>query len=168
MESNQILSTLTPFKKYAKLATCQLNQWAMSFLHNRDNIIKSIKECKAIGATYRLGPELEITGYTCEDHFFEMDTVRHSWEMLADILRDPELTKDILCDIGMPVTYNHALYNCRVYCLNQEVILIRPKLYLAGGDNYREQRWFTAFNHSEGHAVYDDFELPDVIRQIKN
>ena len=80
------------FKRYARLATCQLNQWAMSFLHNRDNIIKSIRQCRALGAAYRLGPELEIPGYGCEDHFFELDTVRHSWEMLADILRDPELT----------------------------------------------------------------------------
>ena len=79
---------MATFKRYARLATCQLNQWAMSFLHNRDNIIKSIRQCRALGAAYRLGPELEIPGYGCEDHFFELDTVRHSWEMLADILRD--------------------------------------------------------------------------------
>lgn len=118
-------------KKYAKLATCQLNQWAMSFKHNRDNIIKSIQIAKAKGAKYRLGPELEITGYTCEDHFFEPDTVNHSWEMLSDILRDKQLTKGILCDIGMPVNYNGVLYNCRVFCLDQEALLIRPKLYMA-------------------------------------
>ena len=29
-------------KKYAMLATCQLNQWAMSFRKNKENIIKSI------------------------------------------------------------------------------------------------------------------------------
>jgi NAD+ synthase (glutamine-hydrolysing) len=29
-------------KKYAALATCSLNQWAMSFNHNKKNIIKSI------------------------------------------------------------------------------------------------------------------------------
>ena len=29
-----------------------------------------------MGATYRLGPELEITGYSCEDHFFEQN---HRW-----------------------------------------------------------------------------------------
>lgn len=90
----------------------------MSFTHNRDNIVSSIKMAKSLGAKYRLGPELEITGYTCEDHFFEPDTVRHSWEMLATILKDKDLTKDILCDIGMPVSWNGVLYNCRVFCLN--------------------------------------------------
>ena len=27
------------------------------------------------GCTYRVGPELEICGYSCEDHFLENDTV---------------------------------------------------------------------------------------------
>lgn len=90
----------------------------MSFVHNRDNIIKSIEMCKEKGAAYRLGPELEVCGYSCEDHFFELDTVKHCWEMLADILRDSTLTEDILCDIGMPVIYNGTLYNCRIFCLN--------------------------------------------------
>ena len=39
-----------------------------------------------MGATYRVGPELEVSGYGCEDHFFELDTVKHSWQVIADIL----------------------------------------------------------------------------------
>jgi NAD+ synthase (glutamine-hydrolysing) len=31
----------------------------------------------------QLGPELEIPGYGCEDHFLELDTVDHSWEAVA-------------------------------------------------------------------------------------
>ena len=98
-----------------------------------------------MGARFRTGPELEVSGYGCEDHFFELDTVKHSWETLAEILADEDLTKDIICDIGMPLHYKNSLYNCRVFCLNQEIKLIRPKMYLAGGNNYREGRWFTSW-----------------------
>lgn len=31
----------------------------------------------------QVGPELEVCGYGCEDHFNELDTVEHSWEVLA-------------------------------------------------------------------------------------
>lgn len=31
----------------------------------------------------QVGPELELPGYGCEDHFLELDTVEHSWECLA-------------------------------------------------------------------------------------
>jgi NAD+ synthase (glutamine-hydrolysing) len=56
---------------------------------------------------YRVGPELEISGYGCEDHFLEIDTFQHSWECLAEILKSPE-TRDILCDIGMPVMHKNV------------------------------------------------------------
>lgn len=60
------------------MATCNLNQWAMDFDCNLKHIKESIAEAKAGGAKIRLGPELEITGYGCEDHFLELDTVSHA------------------------------------------------------------------------------------------
>ena len=61
-----------------KVATCNLNQWAMDFDNNLRNIKESISKAKEAGAVIRVGPELEITGYGCEDHFLEQDTVSHS------------------------------------------------------------------------------------------
>lgn len=61
-----------------KVATCNLNQWSMDFDYNLNNIKDSIAKAKEAGAVIRLGPELEITGYGCEDHFLELDTVTHS------------------------------------------------------------------------------------------
>lgn len=58
--------------QYVKIATCTLNQWAMDFEGNKQRIIESIQKAKDSGAKYRLGPELEIPGYTCEDHFLEV------------------------------------------------------------------------------------------------
>ncbi len=31
----------------------------------------------------QVGPELELCGYGCEDHFYELDTATHCWEALA-------------------------------------------------------------------------------------
>ena len=86
------------------LATCNLNQWAMDFKGNYTRIKESIVQAKESGASYRLGPELEITGYGCEDHFLETDTFIHAWEILGQIL-DSDLTDNILCDIGMPMMF---------------------------------------------------------------
>lgn len=52
----------------ATLATCNLNQWALDFDGNQERIIESIRRAKAAGASLRVGPELEITGYGCQDH----------------------------------------------------------------------------------------------------
>ncbi|KAG8373104.1 hypothetical protein BUALT_Bualt12G0135900 [Buddleja alternifolia] len=58
-----------------KVATCSLNQWAMDFDCNMKIMKESVSRAKDSGAAIRLSPELEITGYGCEDHFLELDTV---------------------------------------------------------------------------------------------
>jgi len=140
----------------AVVATCNLNQWAMDFTGNLKRIRKSIAEAKKAGATLRLGPELEIPGYGCEDHFLEEDTTAHSWEVLAKLLAD-DSTDGLLCDFGMPVMHQGVRYNCRVLCLNGDILLIRPKLFLANDGNYRETRWFTRWHYG---WVLQDFVLP--------
>ncbi|KAJ6820440.1 glutamine-dependent NAD(+) synthetase isoform X1 [Iris pallida] len=139
-----------------KVATCNLNQWAMDFDTNLGNIKKSISKAKEAGAVIRIGPELEITGYGCEDHFLEQDTVAHAWECLKDILSG-DWTDSILCSIGMPILYESVRYNCQVFCLNGKILMIRPKISLANDGNYRELRWFSAWTLKEKLV---DFQLP--------
>ncbi|CAM6096271.1 unnamed protein product [Calypogeia fissa] len=149
--------------RLVKVATCNLNQWAMDFTGNLARIKQSIRQAKDAGAAYRVGPELEIPGYGCEDHFLEHDTCSHSWEALAEILLS-DLTDGIVCDIGLPVEQAGVRYNCRVFCLDGRILLIRPKMYLANDGNYRELRWFSAWKHR---SELVDFKLPDVISKIK-
>ncbi|MCA9969757.1 MAG: hypothetical protein KC425_06060, partial [Anaerolineales bacterium] len=144
------------------LATCNLNQWALDFDGNLERIVESIQIAKARGARYRLGPELEIPGYGCQDAFLEGDTLRHSWEALAQLL-EGDLTDDLLCDVGMPVMHHNVRYNCRVLLLNRRILLIRPKMILAGDGNYREPRWFAAWQQPR---TVVDHPLPRTIRAL--
>ncbi len=146
----------------ATLATCNLNQWSLDFEGNCERIIESIERAKALDARYRLGPELEITGYSCEDHFLEEDTLRHSWESLARIISGG-YTDGILCDIGMPVMHKSVRYNCRVFVCDGKILLIRPKKVLAAEGNYREPRWFAAWQ--KGWKT-EPFHVPSEIREI--
>lgn len=127
------------------LATCSLNQWALDFEGNLKRILQSISEAKTKGACYRLGPELEVCGYGCEDHFYEEDTTLHSFQALACLLKSP-VTDNIVCDVGMPVLHNNVRYNCKVIFYNRKILLIRPKMIMANDGNYREMRWFTPWN----------------------
>jgi NAD+ synthase (glutamine-hydrolysing) len=89
-----------------------------------------------------------------------MDTYLHCDQSLAKILKS-DLTYGILCDIGMPVLHNNVRYNCRVYCLDGKIILIRPKMYLADDGNYRERRFFSAYKDD---GVLKDHTLSDLLR----
>uniref|UniRef100_A0A2I3T6Y5 Glutamine-dependent NAD(+) synthetase n=2 Tax=Pan TaxID=9596 RepID=A0A2I3T6Y5_PANTR len=149
------------------VATCALNQWALDFEGNLQRILKS--ESGAAGAPVWggarapwLGPGLPVAGYGCWDHYYESDTLLHSFEVLAALLESP-VTQDIICDVGMPVMHRNVRYNCRVIFLNRKILLIRPKMALANEGNYRELRWFTPWSRSR-HT--EEYFLPRMIQDL--
>ncbi|KAM5317233.1 glutamine-dependent NAD(+) synthetase [Glossophaga mutica] len=144
------------------VATCALNQWALDFEGNLQRILKSIEIAKQKGAKYRLGPELEICGYGCWDHYYESDTLLHSLQVLAALLESP-VTQDIICDVGMPVMHRNVRYNCRVIFLNRKILLIRPKMALANEGNYHELRWFTPWSRSR---QTEEYFLPRMLQDL--
>eukprot|EP01054_Gregarina_sp_Poly1_P010593 Gregarina_sp_Poly_1__10592@NODE_78_length_15809_cov_160_365646_g66_i0_p3_GENE_NODE_78_length_15809_cov_160_365646_g66_i0NODE_78_length_15809_cov_160_365646_g66_i0_p3_ORF_typecomplete_len722_score69_45NAD_synthase/PF02540_17/8e53CN_hydrolase/PF00795_22/2_5e11CN_hydrolase/PF00795_22/5_8e03Asn_synthase/PF00733_21/0_18_NODE_78_length_15809_cov_160_365646_g66_i068038968 len=65
----------------------------------------------------------------------------------------------------MPVEHNSVRYNCRVYLLNNKILLVRPKLFLANDGAYRETRHFGAWKI---HAELEEFILPKSIQRFNN
>ena len=57
------------------VSSCNLNQHCLDFKNNLKNIIELINIAKSHNSQIRVGPELEICGYSCEDHYLEIDTV---------------------------------------------------------------------------------------------
>ncbi|KAJ9101237.1 glutamine-dependent NAD(+) synthetase [Naganishia friedmannii] len=139
-----------------------LGQHSLDFEGNYDRIVRSIVIAKERGATLRVGPELEIPGYGCLDHFLEGDTILHSWEILAKILSNPDC-RDIVCDVGMPMTHKNNNFNCRVIIYNGKILLIRPKMWMANDGNYRELRHFAPWHK---HRQVEDHSLPKIIRDV--
>lgn len=92
------------------------------------------------------------SGYSCEDHFYESDTLLHCWEILANLLKST-ICEDMLIDVGMPVMHKNVTYNCRVAFLNRRVLLIRPKMRLCEDGNYRESRWFSPWTKVKGDPI---------------
>jgi NAD+ synthase (glutamine-hydrolysing) len=146
----------------AIVASCTLNQWALDFDGNCERVIESIRQAKAAGATLRCGPELEITGYGCLDHFLEADMELHCFDSLAEIISHDDC-QDILLDIGMPLRHRNVNYNCRILAHNRKILLIRPKLSLAQDGNYREMRYFTPW---KGVRVVEEYFLPSIISKV--
>jgi NAD+ synthase (glutamine-hydrolysing) len=148
------------------LATCSLNQWALDFAGNLERILDSIVTAKRIHrARIRVGPELEVTGYSCEDHFLEPDTVHHAWQTVAQVLRLTQVPpyNDILVTLSMPVNCRGVLYNCSLVIYNSKILLIKPKTVLADDGNYRESRWFKPW--SNGNTLLE-YVLPDEITRL--
>ncbi|KAK3994713.1 hypothetical protein QBC44DRAFT_340606 [Cladorrhinum sp. PSN332] len=145
------------------VATCNLNQWVLDWEGNLSRIIESIHLAKEAGARLRVGPELEISGYSCLDHFHELDIFEHSLEMLRRLLLD-ESCHGILLDVGLPILHRNIKYNCRVIALDGKILLIRPKMWLANDGNYREMRHFTPWMRPRETEL---FHLPKSLAEVQ-
>ncbi|GJN07694.1 hypothetical protein PR202_ga25546 [Eleusine coracana subsp. coracana] len=118
-----------------RVATCNLNQWAMDFDTNLRNVKDSITRAKAAGAAIRVGPELELTGYGCEDHFLEQDTTAHA-SMAAETCEElftPNAPRIDLALNGVEVFMNASGSHHQLRKLNLRIDSIRNATRLCGG-----------------------------------
>lgn len=123
------------YKQYVRIGVAALCNHPLDFEGNLKRIMESIRISKQERCMMRVGGELEITGYSCEDHFLEIDTLVHAWEVVESILKSG-ITEGILTDLGMPILHMGVLYNCRLVVLNSKIVGIRAKMTLANGGNY--------------------------------
>jgi NAD+ synthase (glutamine-hydrolysing) len=147
---------------HVKVGLCSLNNDPLDFKNNLRKIMLSIEECKRLNCSIRVGGELDISGYACEDHFLEYDTIFHSWDVIKDILVSG-VTNGIVAEVGCPILHKAALYNGRVILHNSKVIAIRVKMILADGGNYFETRHFSAWKYPR---QVGEFMLPQIIQDV--
>jgi len=145
------------------VSSCNLNQWALDFVGNKDRIISAVKKAKEDGSALIVTPELSICGYSCLDAFLEQDTTMHSWEVLHDLLEHPDC-QGIIVDLGMPIMLRSCLYNCRIIFRNKTILYARPKMALANDGLFREMRHFTPWQPKRVEWLL----LPPGLRKFSN
>ena len=108
---------------------------------NAEETIYCIKEAAKNKASMIVFPELSLTGYSCEDLFFQSTLIDAAEKATKTIL---EATKDLslLAIIGAPVKNEGHLYNCAIVILKGKILGIVPKTYLPNYGEFYEKRWF--------------------------
>jgi NAD+ synthase (glutamine-hydrolysing) len=118
----------------------------MDYERNMELIMQSIYIAKQTGCVYRPANELEISGYSCDDHFFEQDLTDNCWECLALIIKFNKLigNKNMIVEVGFPLQYNQNRYNVTAVILFDRILCLKSKENLAEEGVYNETRYFNA------------------------
>lgn len=129
---------------YARVLLHAVNSQPMNFEKNLNLILQSILIAKETGCVYRGSTELELSAFGCEDHFFERDLTDNCWSCLSTILKfNKEIdNRNMIVEVGMPIEYEHNMYNCTVCILYDKIICIRSKENLCEEATYNEMRYF--------------------------
>jgi len=128
-------------------------------IHNGQEIIVLIKEMQRKSAKIMVFPELCITGYTCEDLFWQDRLLNEAKEQLLVIA---EATKDVdaLIFIGLPIEADGKLYNAAAVLSRGSLLGIVPKVHLPNYAEFYEARHFTPADDSLRMITIGGKEVP--------
>ena len=129
---------------FIKVAACTPEIQVADVDFNVDKIISQLEKCREEGVKVAVFPELCITGYTCQDLFFQnalLDKAMEGVVKIAKITAD----SDMLVAVGVPVRAKGKLYNCAAVIQNGEILKFIPKTHLPNYNEFYEARHFAPY-----------------------
>lgn len=114
---------------FIKVAACTPEIQVADVDFNVDKIISQLEKCREEGVKVAVFPELCITGYTCQDLFFQNALLDRAMYGAVKIAKKT-VNSDMLVAVGMPVRAKGKLYNCAAVIQNGEILKFIPKTHL--------------------------------------
>lgn len=121
--------------------------------HNADKIIELILKATKEEVEIVCFPELVLTGYTCNDLFFQSLLLDSVEKELFRIMKETKNSK-IVSIIGTPLRINNKLYNVAVVCQEGKIIGIVPKSNLQENRIRKESIWFSSGKEINNESVW--------------
>ncbi|MBQ9270013.1 MAG: NAD(+) synthase [Oscillospiraceae bacterium] len=128
---------------YIRVSCCVPNIAVADVAGNAGKIGTQMRKAAEQGTSIAVFPELCLTGYTCQDLFFQqtlLDDCGRAAQELAALSGELQIT----AVIGMPVSVCGQIYNCAVVLDRGTIAGIVPKHFLPNYGEYYEKRWFSS------------------------
>lgn len=129
---------------FIKVVACTPEIQVADVDFNVDKIISQLEKCREEGVKVAVFPELCITGYTCQDLFFQNALLDKAMEGVVKIAKTTA-DSDMLVAVGVPVRANGKLYNCAAVIQDGEVRAFVPKTHLPNYNEFYEARHFAPY-----------------------
>ena len=127
--------------------------------YNAEQICKKMKEAAALGSKIIVFPELCITGYTCEDLFWQEVLLNGAKDAL-DQIRKESCEIDALVFVGLPWEWKGKLYNVAAAICHGRLLGLVPKKNLPNYSEFYEMRHFTSGNQRPVMVPWKDGLVP--------
>ena len=111
--------------------------------YNAAQTIRAVEEAAGQGVEVLCLPELGLTGYTCEDLFFQPVLQQGALDALDTVLKATAHTSVVFV-VGLPLAVRGKLYNCAAVCQSGRLLGLVPKTHLPSYNEFYEGRRFAA------------------------
>lgn len=136
---------------------------------NAKATIDMLDRAEAFGVGVIVFPEMGLTGYTCNDLFFQHSLLDTAMEALQKVVKSTEEGFGGLAVVGLPAMIDDQIFNCAAVISGGKLLGLIPKSYLPTYKEFYDARFFapsfTAISKSillpwydwAGKAVYVPF-----------
>ncbi|HCA22396.1 MAG TPA: NAD(+) synthase, partial [Lachnospiraceae bacterium] len=123
--------------------------------YNYDRIIEKIEKAERYESQIIAFPEMAITGYSCQDLFFQNSLLKKSNEAIKNLVAYSERVRQVII-VGAPFKYDNRLYNAAYVIFGGCLCGITLKTYLPNYAEFYEKRWFdSATDLPDKYSVVD-------------
>ncbi|MBQ9673538.1 MAG: NAD(+) synthase [Ruminococcus sp.] len=151
---------------YVRVAAAVINTTVADTKKNTQEHIKMMESASDANVDITVFPELSVTGYTCQDLFFQSELLRSAVESIKVITEKSAEFKGIFI-VGAPLECRGQLYNCAVVISAGDILGIVPKTFLPNYNEFYEKRWFSSGSElDESTANFPFKELASVGRCV--
>lgn len=130
-------------KGYARIAAAVPTAAVADIDANRDRTLTLWKEAHTAGANVVVFPELGLSGYSIRDLCLNT-TLLDACEASLRLLAEAGSALEPIAIVGLPVRFNHGLYNVAAVLHQGRLLGVVPKAYLPNYREFEEARWFRA------------------------
>ena len=137
-------------------------------VYNVDKIKEKLSELDELDPGIVVFPGLSITGYSCQDLFFQESLIISSNEAVEELISfSNEINR--LIAVGAPVRYQGRLFDAAFIIFKGEVLGITVKTMIPEHNEFYEKRWFSSADDLDTDMVFlseigieagEDYEVP--------
>lgn len=109
---------------------------------NASATIDAMHHAANVNVDVLIGPEMGITGYTCNDLFFQQKLQRGAIEALQAMTIATARMYPGVVIVGLPLSVDDQIFNCAAVLSNGEILGIVPKTYLPTYKEFYDARFF--------------------------
>ncbi|PIE68694.1 MAG: NAD+ synthase [Deltaproteobacteria bacterium] len=139
-----------------KIALIQTNPYIGAFAHNKDNVVKWLRQANEAGCRLAVFPELTLCGAPPRDLLERSSFLEAHDQVLQEVLR---ATGDIACILGvLERDVDTTLYNSAFFMHRQKVVHRVRKQLQPACDIFDEGRYFTT-GDAAGLVTFEDLRF---------
>ena len=129
---------------YYTVATATFDVQIANPKKNTDAMLNILKNTKK-DTQLVIFPELAITGYSCQDLFFETKLLETAKQQLIRLQQ--EMPDNMAVVAGLPLQIGNKLYNAAAFLFHHDILGFYVKSNLANHNEFCESRWFSTLEN---------------------